>query len=101
MFRPKLLDPDKNGFCGSDVYIASAMSKIPFSQDSQINKVQVRKSYFVPLNQSNGSNICTRPGQTLSLQRVFQIFCMCSGRSFIVKYNCWRAENHLLIFDSK
>ena len=24
------------------------MSKIPFSQDSQIHEVQVRKSYFVP-----------------------------------------------------
>ena len=24
------------------------VTKIPFSQDSQINKVQIRKSYFVP-----------------------------------------------------
>ena len=74
------------------------LRKIHFSQDSQIHEVQVQKAILYPLTQSNGSKICTWPGQTWSLENVSQIFCMCSGPSFIAKYNCGRAEKSLANF---
>ena len=50
------------------------------------------KAIFYPRNQSNGSKLCTRPGQMLGKKRVSQNLCICSGPSFIAKYSYEREE---------
>ena len=45
------------------------------------------KAILYPRNQSNGSKICTRPGQLSGKQSMSQNFCICSG-SFIAIYSC-------------
>ena len=55
-------------------------------------RYRYEKAILYPLTQSNGSKICTWPGQTWSLESVSQIFSMYPGPSFIAKYNCGRAE---------
>ena len=74
------------------------LRKINFSQDSRIYEVQVRKSYFVPFEPIEWLENFTWPRQTWSLEAVSQIFRMCSGPSFIAKYNHWRAENSIAHF---
>ena len=50
------------------------------------------KAILYPRNQLNGSRICTGPGQMSGKQSVCQNFSICSGPSFIAKYNYGREE---------
>ena len=77
-----------------NMYLASAISKIPFSPDSKFQVSRYEKAIMYPRNQSNGSKICTRPGQRLGKQSVFQNIFIFSGPS---PAGGW--TNYLPIFD--
>ena len=77
--------------------VRSAKSRFLRTRNSSTCRYE--KAIMYPRNHSNGSKICTRPGQTLGKQSVSQNFFIFSGPSFIPKYSCGRVENYLPIFD--
>ena len=69
-----------------------SLGKIHFLRTHKSTRYRYEKAILYRLSQSNGSKICTWPGQTWSLESVSQIFRLCPALSFIAKYNCGRAE---------
>ena len=69
-----------------------------FLRTDKSTRYRYEKAILYPLSQSNGSKICTWPGQIWGLESVSQILCMCPGPSFIDEYNCGRAEKSFANF---
>ena len=74
------------------------LSKIHFSQDSQIHEVQVRKSSFVPFEPIESLENLHMARTDLQLGKRIPNFCMCPSPSFKAKYNCGRAEKSFANF---
>ena len=69
-----------------------------FLRTHKSTRYRYEKAILYPLSQSNGSKICTWPGQTWGLESVSQILCMCPGPPFIDECYCGRAEKSLANF---
>ena len=74
--------------------------KIYFQMTEKSTRCWYGKGILYLLEESNDSKLCTRPEQTSRVQEVCQCLFMCSGQSFIAKYNCGKAEKYLLSFKS-
>ena len=74
------------------------LRKIHFSQDSQIHKVQVPKSYFVPFEPIEWLENLHMAKTDLKLGKCVPNFSYVFWSVFIAKYNCGRAEKSIANF---